>query len=84
MKTPEEALHEMMPVDVVNEGKGYIERVPKYVMRNTPDAVKHLPGVIAARCVAVLVVTRRACPRVPDAQGDRLQADMPAIPRYIY
>ena len=24
--------------------QGYLERVPKYVMRNTPDAVKEIPG----------------------------------------
>ena len=46
MKTPEEALHEMMPVDVVNEGKGYLERVPKYVMRHAPDTVRDLPGTV--------------------------------------
>jgi len=43
MKKPEDAFHEMMPIDVLAEGKGYVERVPKYVMRNIPEGVKNLP-----------------------------------------
>jgi hypothetical protein len=41
MKKPEEALNEMMPIDVLQEGKGYVERVPRYVANNLiPDAIK--------------------------------------------
>lgn len=42
-KTGEAALKEMLPVDVLEEGKGYVERVPKYVGKHIPDGLKDLP-----------------------------------------
>ena len=47
MKPPEDAVREMMPIDVLIEGKGYVDRVPKYMERNLPEGIKKLPGELA-------------------------------------